>query len=73
MPKSTLTWYKSKAKRIMRDVKALKGKDIAEAINESQQVTSYRILHCYEKQLNDWILILDLAGYEITEKGEVDE
>lgn len=70
MPKSTLTWYKSKSKRIMRDVKALKGKDIANAINESQQVASYRILHVYEKQLNDWIQILDLAGYEIREKEE---
>lgn len=70
MPKSTLTWYKSKARRIMRDIRALKGTDIAEAINQSQQVTSYRILHMYEKQLNDWILILDLAGYEIKEKEE---
>lgn len=69
MPKSTLTWYKSKAKQIMCDVKGLKNKEIAEAINESQQVTSYRVLHMYEKQLIDWILILDLAGYEITEKG----
>lgn len=73
MPKSTLTWYKSKAKRIMRDVRALKGREIAEAINESQQVASYRLNHMYEKQLNDWILILDLAGYEIKEKGEVYE
>lgn len=54
----------------MRDIRALKGTDIAEAINQSQQVTSYRILHMYEKQLNDWILILDLAGYEIKEKEE---
>lgn len=70
MPKSTLTWYKSKSKRIMRDVKALKGKDIANVINESQQVASYRIRHMYEDQLNDWIRILDLAGYEIKEKEE---
>lgn len=70
MPKSTLTWYKTKTKRIMRDVKALKQKDIAQEINESQQVISYRINNVYEKELTDWVRILDLAGYEIIEKGE---
>jgi len=70
MPKSTLTWYKTRAKRIMRDVRALKQKDIAREINESQQVISYRINNTYEKELNDWIRILELAGYEINEKGE---
>lgn len=68
MPKSTLTWYKTKTKRIMRDVKALKQKDIAQEINESQQVISYRINNVYEKELVDWIRILNLAGYEIKEK-----
>lgn len=68
MPKSTLTWYKSKTRRIMRDIKALKQKDIATEINESQQVVSYRIKNCYEKELSDWVRILDLAGYEIKEK-----
>lgn len=70
MPKSTLTWYKTKSRRILRDVKALKQKEIAFAINESQQVVSYRIRNTYEKELNDWIQILDLAGYEIREKEE---
>ena len=73
MPKSTLTWYNSKARRIMRDVKALKRREIAEAINESQQVISYRVLHVYEEQLIDWIRILDLAGYEIREKEEFED
>lgn len=68
MPKSTLTWYKTKSRRIMRDVKALKQKRIAEEINESQQTISYRINNLYESQLNDWIRILNLAGYEIVEK-----
>lgn len=68
MPKSTITWYKSKAKRIMRDVKALKQKEIATELNESQQVISYRIRNSYERDLIDWILILNLAGYEIKEK-----
>jgi len=70
MAKSTLTWYKTRTNRIMRDVKALKQKDIAREINESQQVVSYRIKNVYEHELNDWLRILDLAGYEVTEKGE---
>lgn len=68
MPKSTLTWYKSKAKRIMRNVRALKQKDIGLELNESQQTISYRIKNVYEKELSDWILILNMAGYEIVEK-----
>lgn len=68
MPKSTLTWYKSKSKRIMRDVRALKRKDIATEINESHQLISYRIKNVYPGQLEDWLRILDLAGYEIVEK-----
>lgn len=70
MPKSTLTWYKTRARRIFRDVKALKQKEIAILLNESSQVISYRIKNVYEKELSDWIQILDLAGYEIKEKEE---
>lgn len=72
MPKSTLTWYKTKTKRIMRDVRALKQKDIAHEINESQQVISYRINNVYERELTDWIRILNLAGYEIREREEIE-
>lgn len=68
MPKSTLTWYITKSRRIMRDVRALKQKDIANEINESQQVISYRLKNTYENDLCDWIRILNLAGYEIREK-----
>jgi len=70
MPKSTLTWYKTRTRRIMRDIKALKQKDIAAELNASQQVISYRINNCYEKELTDWIRILNLAGYEIKEREE---
>lgn len=68
MPKSTLNWYKSKSRRIIKDIKTLKQKEIAQAINESQQTVSYRLNNVYEKELSDWIRILDLAGYEIREK-----
>jgi len=70
MPKCSLTWYKSKSKRIMRDVKALKRQDIATEINESHQTISYRIKNVYPDQLDDWVRILNMAGYEIVEKGE---
>ena len=68
MPKSSLTWYKTKSRRIMKDIRALKQREIAEAICESQQTVSYRVRNVYEKELDDFILILDLAGYEIKEK-----
>lgn len=70
MPKSTLTWYKSKSNRLLKDFRLLKQKDIATAINESQQTVSYRIRKVYPEVLPDIIRILDLAGYEIVEKGE---
>ncbi len=54
----------------MRDVKALKQKDIANEIDESQQVVSYRINNVYEKEFAELIQILNLAGYEIREKTE---
>lgn len=71
MPKSTLTWYKSKSNRLLKDFRLLKQKDIAIAINESQQTVSYRIRKVYPIVLPDLIRILDLAGYEIKEKEEM--
>lgn len=73
MPKSNLTWYKTKTKRILKDVKALRQKDIAQALNESQQTISYRINNVYEKDLIQWVLLLDMAGYEIKEKESIDD
>lgn len=70
MPKSTLTWYKSKSNRILKDFRLLKQKDIATTINESQQTVSYRIKNVYPVVLPDIIRILDMAGYEIVEKGD---
>lgn len=70
MPRSTLTWYKTKSARILKDFKLLKQKDIANMINESQQTVSYRLKNVYPAVLPDIIRILDMAGYEIKEKGE---
>lgn len=68
MPKSTLTWYKTKSNRILKDFKLLKQKDIAVEINESQQTVSYRLRNIYPEVLPDLIRILNMAGYEIVEK-----
>lgn len=71
MPRVNLTWYAPKVRRIYRDVKALKQKEIAEIENISQQAVSEGILKGkYERSLTNWIRILDKAGYEIVEKGE---
>lgn len=70
MSKSTLTWYKTKTKRIMRDINALKKKDIADELCMCHQTASYRVTHVYPKLLEEFVLVLDLAGYEIREKGE---
>lgn len=70
MSKSKLTWYKSKARLLLKLVKCEKRQDIANLINESQQTISYRIGHQYQEQLEDWLRILDFIGYEVREKDE---
>ena len=71
MPRVNLTWYQPKVRRIMKDVKALKQKDIADIECVSRQAISKKIVsNAYESSLTNWIQILDLAGYEIREKEE---
>ena len=55
----------------MKDVNALKRKDIAEIRNITHQAVCKGIKNGqYKDELTSWIQILDKAGYEITEKGE---
>lgn len=71
MPRVNLTWYQPKVRRIMKDVKALKRKEIAEIRNISSQAVSKGINNGqYTDELTNWIQILDKAGYEVKEKGE---
>ena len=70
MPKSTLTWYKSKANKILKEIKKIPQRNIAIEINESQQVVSYRLKNVYPKSLEDLIRILNMAGFEIVRKKE---
>lgn len=69
MAAANFTWYQSKVRRIYKDVKALKQKDIAEIENITQQAVSEGIsTGKYLRALTKWIQILDIAGYEIREK-----
>lgn len=70
MPKSTLTWYRTKTNRILKDLRLLKQKDIANELGITQQAVSNRIKVVYPRELSEIIRVLDMAGYEITEKGE---
>ena len=53
----------------MNAVKTLKQKDIAEEVGRSQQDVSYRIRKMYPQILDEMITILEMAGYEVVEKG----
>ena len=53
----------------MNAIKTLRQKDIAEEICESQQTVSYRIRNVYPVVIEDLVSILEMAGYEIKEKG----
>lgn len=65
-----LTWYQPKVRRIMKDIKALKRKDIADVLCVSHQAVSKNINNGkYESDVAWMIQILDLAGYEIREKN----
>lgn len=73
MPKSNLTWYKTKRKRIMKDMALANQTALGHEINESQQTISYRIRNVYPEVLDDLIRILDVIGWEVKEKEEDEE
>lgn len=70
MPKCKITWYKSEANQILKEVRKISQKDIAIEINESQQTVSYRLRNVYPECLEDLIRILRLAGFEIRKREE---
>ena len=73
MAASSLTWYKSKAKKIMRGLNAVKQVDIATELNESPQTIYYRMHNVYQGMFEDVVRLINLAGYEIVEKEETEE
>ena len=69
MPRVNLTWYAPIVRRIMRDVSALKLREIAEIEGVTRQAVWKKMTGTtYDEQLTNWVQILDLAGYEIKEK-----
>lgn len=68
MPKCNLCWYTTKAKKIMKQFKTVQQKELAKAINISPQLMNYRIKNVYLSDLEDWIRLLNVIGYEIVEK-----
>lgn len=74
MPKSTLTWYKTKAKKIMKLLRAERQQDIADLLNvESRQVISYRMRKIYPEQIEDWLRMLDQIGMVVIDKEELEK
>lgn len=69
MPAVNLNWYDSIVRRIMRDVSNLKQREIAEIEGVTRQAVSKKMQSkTYQRSLEDWVQILDKAGYEIKEK-----
>lgn len=68
MPRSTLTWYISKANKLIKEIKQVPQNEMSILLNISQQTYSYRINHIYPDRLSELIRMLDAAGYEIKEK-----
>lgn len=63
-------WYEKQARRIILAIKDVRQEDIAKEISVSQQTVSYRLSKVYPEMLEDLVRILDMAGYEICEKGD---
>ena len=70
MPKSTLTWYKSQANKIMKDLRKVKQKDIATELNKSPQLVNQNLKEYYPRMIEDVLRMLALAEYEVVKKEE---
>lgn len=71
MPRVNLTWYAPIVRRVMKDVCALKQREIAEIEGVTRQAVSKKMIsNTYEEDLTNWVQILDKAGYEIREKTD---
>ena len=69
MARSYITKHGKKVRQIMNAVTRLRQKDIADEIGESQQVVSYRIRNKCPEIFEEMITILEMAGYEVVERG----
>lgn len=71
MSKCKLTWYKTKANKLMKLLRGEKQKDIMILLNlNNVQTVSHRMREVYPEQLEEWLQLLDMIGYEVREKDE---
>lgn len=68
MPRVYLSKEERQAARVIRSLP--RNVDVARRLNESRQTIGYRKKNVYQKMLEEALILLDLAGYEIKEKGE---
>lgn len=72
MAASSLTWYKTKAKKLIKAIRFEKQTEMATLLNIPQPTYSYRIRNVYPSYLEDLLRLLDVAGYQVVEKEEVE-
>ena len=72
MARSYLTWYKTKTNQILKMLRLIPQRKLAEVLNISQPAVNYKINTQYPKLFAEFIQVLDVAGFEIREK-EIDE
>lgn len=72
MSKCLLNPSKNLSRKMIRNLKALPQKDISIELNVTRQAVSKNILDGgYEELLTKAIRLINLAGYEITEREEL--
>ena len=70
MAKCSATWYKSKARRIIRELRGVKQKELVIELNSTQPTISYAINHYWQEELERWLRLLNLLGYEVIRKED---
>lgn len=69
MSKSTLTPHEIQlSRKILRNLKAIKQKDMATELNTNKSTMSYWINTYIPKWLPKFIKVIELGGYELVEK-----
>lgn len=71
MAKTELNWYKHEARNIVKELRLLKQREIAEEMGTTQQNVSYLFRSgWFQKTFEDVVKLLKLAGYELVRREE---
>lgn len=68
MSKTTLNPHLNKARKVIRNLKAINQREIATELRITQPAVSYGIKNGYLADIEKVLILLDLAGYEVKEK-----